>query len=391
MYKTRIEKGMRSALALLMCVLLLAGSVPPVYAGDSDAVKGKKNELAGVNDKIDDAKDALADGKAESKSLSAQIKDMENQIYAQEVEINDKQKEINDTKALIAEKIEELNKQQEEIDGQNEELRIRLRAMYKNGDTGMLAVLFGSSSMSEFMTNMDMVQRIYESDTELLEEMEGVYGVIVEKKEELQALKEKLIGEEEEMEARKAALDEKRAELAAKKKAVDADNRELERQIDKLNDEAKALTAEIIKLQTAESYVGGAMQWPASASKYVSSPFGNRLHPILKVIKFHTGIDIAAASGTNIVAANAGTVMSACYNSGYGYMVMVDHGGGIVTLYAHNTKLLVKTGDIVTQGQQVAWSGSTGMSTGPHVHFEVRLNGVYQNPLDPAYLGGYVN
>ncbi len=374
---------MRSAAALLLCVLLLAGSMPPVYAGgDSAAVKGKKNELAGVNDKIDDAKDALADGKAESKSLSAQIKDMENQIYAQEVEINDKQKEINDTKALIAEKIEELNKQQEEIDGQNEELRIRLRAMYKNGDTGMLAVLFGSSSMSEFMTNMDMVQRIYESDTELLEEMEGVYGIIVEKKEELQALKEKLIGEEEEMEARKAALDEKRAELAAKKKAVDADNRELERQIDKLNDEAKALTAEIIKLQTAESYVGGAMQWPASASKYVSSPFGNRLHPILKVIKFHTGIDIAAASGTNIVAANAGTVMSACYNSGYGYMVMVDHGGGIVTLYAHCSKLLVSKGAKVKRGQVIALVGSTGMSTGPHLHFEVRINGEYKNPLE---------
>ncbi|MBR0139318.1 MAG: peptidoglycan DD-metalloendopeptidase family protein [Firmicutes bacterium] len=377
------EKGKKTLTVFLCLMLLVHFGMPQLsYAGDSAAVKDKKNELAGVNDKIDDTKDALAEGKAESKSLSAQIKEMEQKIYAKQVEINDKQQEINDTKELITIKIEELRLQEEEINGQNEELLKRLRAMYKNGETGMLAVLFGSSSMSELMTNMDMVQRIYESDADLLADMEEAYGVLVEKKEELQKLKEGLIAEEEALEADKEALDADRAALAAKKKEVDADNRELERQIDKLNDEAKALTAEIVKLQTAESYVGGSMLWPSQASKYVSSPFGNRLHPILKVIKFHTGIDIAAGSGTNILAANGGTVISACYNSGYGYMIMVDHGGGIVTLYAHCSKLLVSKGAKVKRGQVIALVGSTGMSTGPHLHFEVRINGEYKNPLE---------
>ncbi len=387
MRSSEVLKGKaKKTLTVFLCFLLLFhfGMPQLSYAGkgDSAAVKDKKNELAGVNDKIDDTKDALAEGKAESKSLSAQIKEMEQKIYAKQVEINDKQKEINDTKELISIKIEELRQQEEEINGQNEELLKRLRAMYKNGETGMLAVLFGSSSMSELMTNMDMVQRIYESDADLLADMEDAYGVLVEKKEELQKLKESLIAEEEALEADKDDLNADKAALAAKKKEVDADNRELERQIDKLNDEAKALTAEIIKLQTAESYVGGAMLWPSQASKYVSSPFGNRLHPILKVIKFHTGIDIAAGSGTNILAANGGTVMSACYNSGYGYMIMIDHGGGIVTLYAHCSKLLVSKGAKVKRGQVIALVGSTGMSTGPHLHFEVRINGEYKNPLE---------
>ncbi|HPF18365.1 MAG TPA: M23 family metallopeptidase, partial [Bacillota bacterium] len=98
--------------------------------------------------------------------------------------------------------------------------------------------------------------------------------------------------------------------------------------------------------------------------------------------KMHTGIDIAAASGTNILAANAGTVITAGWNNSYGYMVMIDHGGGIVTLYAHSSKLLVNKGTVVGRGQAIAKVGSTGMSTGPHLHFEVRVNGVYKNPRD---------
>jgi murein DD-endopeptidase MepM/ murein hydrolase activator NlpD len=124
------------------------------------------------------------------------------------------------------------------------------------------------------------------------------------------------------------------------------------------------------------------MCWPSESSTRISSPFGNRLHPILRIYKLHTGIDIAARSGTNILAANAGTVISAGWNNGYGYMVMVDHGGGIVTLYAHSSKLLVRKGNVVARGQAIAKVGSTGMSTGPHLHFEVRVNGIYKNPLD---------
>jgi murein DD-endopeptidase MepM/ murein hydrolase activator NlpD len=173
-----------------------------------------------------------------------------------------------------------------------------------------------------------------------------------------------------------------RGNVAKLKAEVASNNKVLEAQIDSLNQEANSLIAEILRLQGTEEYVGGVLGWPAPSSKRITSYFGYRTHPILKVKKLHTGIDIGVPSGHDIVAANAGKVIKAAWNNSYGYMIMIDHGGGIVTLYAHNSKLLVKTGDIVKKGQVIALSGSTGMSTGPHLHFEVRVNGEYKNPLD---------
>ena len=122
------------------------------------------------------------------------------------------------------------------------------------------------------------------------------------------------------------------------------------------------------------------MSWPVQGR--ITSPFGYRIHPILKTKELHTGIDIAATSGTTVVAANGGTVIKSGWNNSYGNLLMIDHGGGIVTLYAHNSSLLVRVGDVVSKGQAVSKVGSTGMSTGPHLHFEVRVNGQYKNPMD---------
>lgn len=251
-----------------------------------------------------------------------------------------------------------------------------------NGEVGILTVLFGSSDMSDFMTNLDMVQRIYDNDAEILENLENQYSQVISRKIELQTLKNNLLSQQAEESARQDALKTSKGVVQSKKSEVDKDNAVLSQQIDALNAEANALTAKILGLQGSGSYIGGVMCWPSQASTRISSPFGNRLHPILKVYKMHTGIDISAGSGTNILAANAGTVISAGWNNSYGYMVMIDHGGGIVTLYAHSSKLLVSKGDVVARGQAIAKVGSTGMSTGPHLHFEVRINGAYKNPLD---------
>lgn len=128
-------------------------------------------------------------------------------------------------------------------------------------------------------------------------------------------------------------------------------------------------------------YVGGEFTWPCPASRYISSSFGNRLHPTLNVWKFHTGIDIGCSAGKNIVAAASGKVIMSQWYGGYGNCVMIDHGGGIVTLYGHASKLLVSKGQVVKQGQVIALVGSTGRSTGPHLHFEVRKNGQYIDPM----------
>ncbi len=363
--------------ALLLILLSGACFAPPGYATGTD-----QSQLDDIQDQIDDMEQVLSEGKKQASALQAEIRALEKKIYSAEVELNGLQRNINSTKSMISQAMAELATLEDEIAAQNEDLNTRLRTMYKNGEVGILTVLMGSSDMSDFMTNLDMVQRIYDSDAKLLEKLQGQYEQVIDQKMELQALRDTLLTQQAEESARQEALQDNKGQVQTKKSAIDKDNAALEKQIDALNAEANALTAKILGLQGTGSYIGGTMAWPSQASTRISSPFGYRIHPILRVKKMHTGIDIAASSGTNILAANAGTVITAGWNNSYGYMVMIDHGGGIVTLYAHSSKLLVSKGAVVGRGQAIAKVGSTGMSTGPHLHFEVRVNGVYKNPLD---------
>ncbi|NCB41295.1 MAG: peptidase M23 [Clostridia bacterium] len=372
----------KTKMKVFCCFLIFVVFCALFFTNFGYATNSEKDELDKINDQIDDIQSELNQGKKKASELQAEIKSLEKGIYSAEVELNSLQKNINSSKVLIAQALRELASLEEDISKQNDGLNARLRTMYKNGEVGILTVLLGSSDMSDFMTNLDMVQRIYDNDATILESLQQQYAEVIDQKIELQTLKDQLLSQQEEESERQEALKVSKGTVQSKKSEIDADNAVLSQQIDALNAEANALTAKILGLQGSGNYIGGTMTWPSQASTRVSSPFGNRLHPILRIYKLHTGIDIAASSGTNILAANAGTVISAGWNNSYGYMVMVDHGGGIVTLYAHSSKLLVSKGNVVARGQVIAKIGSTGMSTGPHLHFEVRVNGVYKNPLD---------
>jgi Membrane proteins related to metalloendopeptidases len=200
-------------------------------------------------------------------------------------------------------------------------------------------------------------------------------------KQQLETLQAKLLDQKQDQADKKASLQASRGEVQSLKSKVESNNEALEAQIDDLNAEADRWIDEIKKLQGNQAYAGGIFTWPSATSTRITSPFGYRIHPILKVKKLHTGIDIGAAAGTAVLAANNGNVIKAGWNNSYGNVVMIDHGGGIVTLYAHNSKLLVSTGDVVTKGQTIALVGSTGDATGPHIHFEVRVNGEYKDPM----------
>ena len=160
-------------------------------------------------------------------------------------------------------------------------------------------------------------------------------------------------------------------------KGVNQDLAELERQEDQLLAESQALTG-VITGSSGSGQGTGSLIWPVSGP--VTSPFGWRIHPILGYKKFHTGIDIGVGYGTPIHAADSGTVIYATWMGGYGNVIIIDHGDGLSTLYAHQSSLAVGTGARVTRGQMIGYVGSTGFSTGPHLHFEVRVNG---NPVDP--------
>jgi murein DD-endopeptidase MepM/ murein hydrolase activator NlpD len=373
--RTREKFNIRAAWVLLLCLLFSAGSFALSFADDDEA------ELERVRREISETQVRYDEGKKKEKELSSQIKDLDTKIKVAEKEISDIQGDINETQQAIRGAEQTLAEAQTEIDDQNKDLDKRLRAMYMNGEMGMLDIILSAANISEFMSAAEMVQKIYESDMRLLEEMEAQYATIDAQKKELERLRQQLV-------AKQTARVSKQNEITADKKAaaaarseVSEENKRLSQMLDELNEEATRITAEILKRMGSQDFIGGAMGWPVPGYSKLSSPFGVRTHPTLRVPKMHTGIDIPCPTGTPIVASNGGTVIMAGWNNSYGNVVMVDHGGKIVTLYAHNSRLAVAEGDIVAQGQTIAYAGSTGNSTGPHCHFEVRVNGEYQQPL----------
>lgn len=391
MREKRLSKiGIKKKVCLwsLSLAMLFAFCISPFSFADQ--LTDKQGDLSDINSDIAALEKELSNGQTKKNNLTKEIKNVETKIYSAQQKLNKLTSNLNDTKEKIAVALAELEELQGEINVQNTNLNDRLRAMYKNGDIGMLSVLLGSKSMSDFLTNIEMAKKIYVADQALLEDMNTAYQVVVEKKEELASLKDQLLSQQDEVTTYKAGLAASEDALAAQKKKVEQDNKALEAQIDALQEEADRLKAEILKLQGKEAYAGGIMCWPSKASTRITSPFGNRMHPILKKYKLHTGIDIGASKGTDILAANDGKVIKAAYNAGgYGYYVMIDHGGGIVTLYAHSSKLLVSVGDVVKRGDVIAKVGSTGQSTGPHLHFEVRINGEYVDPMGYVTPGKY--
>ncbi len=215
----------------------------------------------------------------------------------------------------------------------------------------------------------------------MIEEQIALRDMVEKIKNDLITYKGELEGQRKEKVNAQAAVGSKKSELGVYKKKLIADHKVLEQQLDRLNEDAQKIKKILANLKLSEKYVGGVMTWPAPGYTRISSPFGNRMHPILKKMKLHTGVDIAVPANNTLVAAQAGTVIHSDWLGGYGKVIMIDHGGGIVTLYAHNNKLLVKVGETVTRGQAITKSGSTGRSTGPHLHFEVRVNGDYVDPM----------
>lgn len=340
-------------------ILMLIMSLIFTMSAGSFAWATSQSQLQNELDNVEEAQDELS---AKMARVSGEIKTAQAKVDNLNYQINKTTSDISSTEKQIA-------KKKEQMQTREENLNERLVVMYKNGSVGFVDILLGSNSISEFITNMEMIQKIYENDVNILETLQQEYTEL----EEIKAnLKEK-----------KASLASQKTELAEEKKELDAKKKELEKEEDELKAEADRLTQELIKLMDKNSpYVGGEFTWPVPSSHYITSSYGNRLHPTLKVWKFHTGIDIGASSGKDIIAAASGKVIFSGWYGGYGNFIMVDHGGGIVSCYGHASKLISKKGDIVKRGQVIAKIGSTGRSTGPHLHFEVRENGDYVNPMN---------
>lgn len=375
-------------LSALVMALIMALSVC-VFA---DEYQDDRDKLDNIHQQEDNAQQQIKENNAKIAELTNQISELENNISKTSGEIEVLSVQLKETETKISEALSQLNELEAKINSQNISLSERLRVMYKNGDIGLMSVLFGSSDMTEFITNLNMVQRIFKSDADLITRLDNQYQEVMVRKVELADLQETLKVQQTELNEKRTTLNNDIKSAASLRSQVQKDNAALEKMVDDLKKEADALKEEIRKKQMSGEYTGGRMCWPSAASSRVTSPFGYRKHPILGVYKLHTGIDIGAYKDTDILAANAGRVMTVVINrgtTGYGTYLMIDHGGGIVTLYAHCNSILVKQGQYVDRGQVVAKVGTTGASTGYHLHFEVRVDGQYQNPLEYVVQGQY--
>lgn len=349
MKKKSLCLGLAVILIFSICASGLAfASSKSELEEDLAGVQQEKDE---VSSRLSEVMDEIEELQPKVDALDAEVAEANSRIIAAENEIAQKEQDMADRE-----------------DGLNE----RLRVMYKNGSVGFIDVLLGSSSISEFVSNLDLIQRIYQNDMDVLETLEKEH-------EELEALKEGLVSE-------KAQLDSKRAELEAQVSELDELKGELEAKEDELLAQAQSINEQIQSMIDVDSeYVGGgSWVWPAPASHYLTSYFGWRMHPVYGTWKYHSGIDIAASSGTNVLAAASGTVILSQRYGGYGQCIMIDHGGGVTTLYGHMIygSQKVSVGDKVEAGQVIALVGNTGVSSGPHLHFEVREGGTLVDPLN---------
>ena len=340
--------------------------------------------LSQIRNNIKNKQQELNESRAKEKSLGDQVNSLEQQINSKQSDIDELEASISEAQAKLETLEEELAAAEEKVNTQNENLNARLRNMYKNGSVGFIDVLMDSGSFSEFLNNLSLVEKVYTSDQDVLEELQKAYDEIDAKKKEIETLQAELSESKATMEEQKSSLEADKASVEKKKSEIAADSAETQRELDKLEADAQALTSSIRNSGSSSSsskYNGGIMAWPVPSCHTVSSGYGGRIHPTTGKYKFHGGLDIPGSYGSAIVAVNSGKVIWAG-NRGdsYGNYVIIDHGGGVSTLYGHSSKVLVSTGQRVSRGQRIANVGSTGRSTGPHCHFEVRINGSRVNP-----------
>jgi len=391
--------------ALLVLVFLVP--VMPVMANDWQALR-------------DQHENALADVRTREEELSATRSEMD-RIYTELLRLDDRLSSAVDdllyidraltfTISVLAQAEIELAIAQEDLERQFEATRAWLRVMQEQGTTGFLSVLFQATSLRDLFIRMENVNtiarhneemverliayeaRVAEMQNDYLRQLSSVEGLqqrqqgYIEYLEQLEAEREtffmELMADEERQIALVAFYQEQAAVAdAAWRAAYQEHQRQLEQQ--RLERERRRTQERIRNM----SNLNGQFLWPIPSvtTANITSPFGNRRHPISRRMEHHDGIDIRAPRGTHIVAADGGTVILSGRHGGYGITVIIDHGGGLHTLYAHNSRNLVSVGDVVSRGQVVAHVGSTGVSTGNHLHFEVRVDG---RPVNPApFLG----
>lgn len=348
--------------------------------GSADELENQKAEYDKAAEQARQAAEAI---QLRIDSVSALKRTLDEEAAVAVADYESKQNALNETLNRIAENEKKLAEVQAEYQMKHKILEKRVRDIYINGQISYLDVLFGAQDFGDFLTRADLLKRVMLHDSDLV-------NSLLAEKNEIDEIGKNLSEDKEEQEvlAQRAeyAKNVRLEKVSVQQQLIDrmkTDKEVFDRQYDEMTAASEEISEMIErnKYQAAGYVTGsGSMMWPVTGE--ITSPFGWRTHPIFGRQIYHSGLDIAAEYGTPIVAAQSGIVIHSGWIDGYGNTVMIDHGGGIVSLYGHNQSLAVDEGQTVNKGQIISYCGSTGNSTGPHCHFEVRRNGEPVSPYD---------
>ena len=409
MKKNRHMKKCIGILLLSAVVLSRTGAAKAVSLSSitSESIREKEGQISEAQSEKQQLQSALTDIKALKEQLEGEKASLESYVVALDSNLEEIQQKIAELNGLIEEKEEEIRELREELEAatlkQEEQyaaMKQRIQMMYEQNDDYYLETILSAESFGDILNKLDYIQMVVDYDDQKLEEYILIREYVEVCKEELDAEKEVLdeakIGVEKEEASLAQLISAKETEIVVKQGDINnkaAAIAEYEADIKAQNEiiaSLEAAVAEERKRIAEESgrkltYDGGMFAFPAPSMTRISDEYGNRMHPILGVEQFHNGVDMAAPNGSPILAAYDGEVVAAAYSGSMGNYIMIDHGDSLYTIYMHASALYVSKGDLVAKGQKIAAVGSTGRSTGPHLHFSVRKNGSYVSPW--GYLG----
>lgn len=369
------DRTVRAA-AVAAAVLWLAAAVGPVWA---DSLDDAQSQLQDVQNQMQQQQQRVESAQQQANSITGQLQAIQQELDAADKNYRDTQVRLANTQAQIDTNTAQLAKAERDLAARTQVLEQRLRDIYENGQVNYLDVLLGSADFNDFISRLDLLKRVLQRDATLIAQVRQERQLIMDKRAELEQERATLAALQQQALAQKNAVAAKKAEKEQFLNSVLAQRDAAQRAYDELQQTSQQIAAMIRRSQQGgRPGSTGAMLWPVSGP--ITSSFGWRTHPIFGTALFHSGLDIGVDYGTPVQAADGGTVIYAGWMGGYGKAVIIDHGGGISTLYGHNSELLVSEGQSVRKGQVISYAGSTGYSTGPHVHFEVRVNG---SPVDP--------
>lgn len=369
--------------SLLLIVVLVVTVLGTALASE---IEEKQQELQNVQRQAEMQQNKAAQAQQQVDSVSEQLRVIQGDLDTASSEYNSILDKLKATEQQITANTALLEKVEKNLAARSQILNKRMRDIYENGQVNYLDVLFGAVDFADFTTRAELLKRVVNQDLTLVAQVKAERELVVQKKAELERDKNAITELKAQAAAKKAVIESKKNDREQVLTTAVNERDTAERAYQELMETSRQIEQMIRNSQSsggkssAPAGATGAMMWPASGP--ITSPFGWRTHPIFGTQRYHSGIDIGADYGDAVAAADGGTVIFSGWMGGYGNAVIIDHGNGISTLYAHNSELLVEEGTRVRKGQTISRVGSTGYSTGPHLHFEVRENGTPVSPMN---------